>query len=103
MAKSSSTTSSAPRRFGSLLSVLLIPFARRFIAGITLAEALGACAKLKAKGFLTTLDHLGESVENATEAKLAADQYVVMERGEVIAQGPGSEMQAKGIQRLVAI
>ena len=32
-----------------------------------------------------------------------ADEYLVMERGEVIAQGPGSEMQAKGIQRLVAI
>ena len=50
MAKGSSTTASAPRRFGSLLSVLLIPFARRFIAGITLSEALEACAKLKAQG-----------------------------------------------------
>jgi urea transport system ATP-binding protein len=26
-----------------------------------------------------------------------------MERGEVIAQGPGSEMQARGIRQLVAI
>ncbi len=32
-----------------------------------------------------------------------ADQYVVMERGEVIASGPGSEMQAKGVRQLVAI
>ena len=36
-------------------------------------------------------------------AEELADQYVVMERGEVIAAGPGSEMQEKGIQRLVAI
>lgn len=36
-------------------------------------------------------------------AQELADDYLVMERGEVIAQGPGSEMQAKGIQRLVAI
>jgi len=36
-------------------------------------------------------------------AEELADQYLVMERGEVIARGPGSEMQAKGIQKLVAI
>ena len=36
-------------------------------------------------------------------AEELADEYLVMERGEAIAQGPGSEMQAKGIQRLVAI
>jgi urea transport system ATP-binding protein len=32
-----------------------------------------------------------------------ADDYLVMERGEVIARGPGSEMEAKGIRQLVAI
>jgi len=36
-------------------------------------------------------------------AEELADEYLVMERGEVIARGPGHEMQAKGIQRLVAI
>ena len=36
-------------------------------------------------------------------AEELADAYLVMERGEVIAHGPGSEMQEKGIQRLVAI
>ena len=36
-------------------------------------------------------------------AEALADQYVVMERGEVIASGPGSEMQAKNIRQLVAI
>ena len=36
-------------------------------------------------------------------AEALADQYIVMERGEVIASGPGSEMQARGIRQLVAI
>ncbi len=36
-------------------------------------------------------------------AEELADQYVVMERGEVIAAGPGAEMQDKEIQKLVAI
>ncbi|MBE2263166.1 MAG: urea ABC transporter ATP-binding subunit UrtE [Burkholderiaceae bacterium] len=36
-------------------------------------------------------------------AEELADDYLVMERGEVIARGPGSEMEAKGIRQLVAI
>jgi urea transport system ATP-binding protein len=36
-------------------------------------------------------------------AEELADDYLVMQRGEVIASGPGSEMQAKGIRQLVAI
>ncbi len=36
-------------------------------------------------------------------AEELADSYLVMERGEVIARGPGSEMHAKGIRQLVAI
>ncbi len=36
-------------------------------------------------------------------AEELADTYLVMERGEVIARGPGSEMQTKGIRQLVAI
>jgi urea transport system ATP-binding protein len=36
-------------------------------------------------------------------AQELADEYLVMERGEVIARGPGCEMEAKGIRNLVAI
>ena len=36
-------------------------------------------------------------------AEELADHYLVMERGEVIASGPGQEMAAKGIRQLVAI
>ena len=36
-------------------------------------------------------------------AEELADDYLVMQRGEVIARGPGSEMKFKGIRQLVAI
>jgi urea transport system ATP-binding protein len=36
-------------------------------------------------------------------AEALADHYCVMERGEVIASGPGSDMPSKGIRQLVAI
>jgi urea transport system ATP-binding protein len=36
-------------------------------------------------------------------AEELADQYLVMERGEVIAKGPGAEMKSKGIRKLVSI
>lgn len=36
-------------------------------------------------------------------AQELADDYLVMERGEVIARGPGSEMEAKGVRQLVSI
>jgi len=36
-------------------------------------------------------------------AQELADDYLVMQRGEVIARGPGSEMESRGIRQLVAI
>ncbi len=36
-------------------------------------------------------------------AEELADNYLVMERGEVIARGPGNQMKVKGIRQLVAI
>lgn len=36
-------------------------------------------------------------------AEELADSYIVMDRGEVVASGSGSEMQAKGIRQMVAI
>ena len=51
-------------------------FAKRFIAGCTLAQAINVLHSLKVKGFLTTVDHLGENVSNTEEAKQAADVYI---------------------------
>lgn len=45
----------------------------RFVAGATLAEALGAVAAVNAQGMLATLDHLGENVERLEQAEAAAD------------------------------
>lgn len=51
-------------------------FARRFVAGETLDEAIQAVRGLNAQGITASLDLLGESVHNAAEAREAADAYV---------------------------
>src|SRR5689334_11104395 len=51
-------------------------FARRFIAGETVEEAVHAVRDLPGKGLLLTLDYLGESVASAAEASAAAADYV---------------------------
>ena len=51
-------------------------FARRFIAGETVEEAIEAARALQARGMLLTLDYLGESVRNADEAAAATREYV---------------------------
>ncbi len=50
--------------------------AARFVAGDRLDEALEAVRALNARGLYATLDHLGENVTNAEEARRAADDYV---------------------------
>ena len=51
-------------------------FARRFIAGETIDEAIDAVADLPGKGLTLTLDYLGESVASADAAAAAAADYV---------------------------
>lgn len=80
-------------KFGSFLSTILAPFAKRFIAGVTLSEALAVVERLSKRGFLTTLDHLGEDVANETEAKVAAEQYVIMLRA----------LKERGLERNVSL
>ena len=53
-------------------------FANRFVAGETLDSALAAVAKLNARGITASLDLLGESVHNETEARAAGQAYVAM-------------------------
>jgi proline dehydrogenase len=56
-------------------------FARRFIAGETVDEAIDACRAIQAAGLTTTLDYLGESVSSIAEADGATRAYLgVMER-----------------------
>jgi proline dehydrogenase len=51
-------------------------FARRFIAGETIAEAIDAARTVEARGFLQTLDYLGESVATLAEADAATREYL---------------------------
>jgi len=50
-------------------------FARRFIAGETVAEAIEAARLIEQQGLLVTLDLLGESVANPDEALAATRAY----------------------------
>ena len=48
----------------------------RFVAGLTLEDALRVCASLKAEGILSSLDHLGENVHELPEADAARESYL---------------------------
>ena len=51
-------------------------FARRFIAGERIEEAIEASRQLQSQGLLITLDYLGESASRADEAAAAAREYL---------------------------
>ncbi len=51
-------------------------FASRFVAGETVESAVAALRDLNAAGLSASLDLLGESVQNAAEARQARDTYV---------------------------
>ena len=53
-------------------------FARRFVAGETIDEAITAARSVEAQGLAQTLDLLGESVASAAEATKATDAYLAM-------------------------
>ena len=51
-------------------------FARRFIAGETIEEALAAARAVEQQGLRITLDHLGENVTNLAEAESSTRNYL---------------------------
>ncbi|HUR34548.1 MAG TPA: proline dehydrogenase family protein [Vicinamibacterales bacterium] len=51
-------------------------FARRFIAGETVDEAIAAARAIESRGLLQTLDYLGESVSSLAEADAATRDYL---------------------------
>ena len=68
-------------------------FARRFIAGETIEEAIDAARAIQATGLGVTLDLLGESVSSAREADAATRTYVgVIER-----------ISAAGVERNISL
>jgi proline dehydrogenase len=51
-------------------------FARRFIAGERIEEAIACARRLQARGMLLTLDYLGESARTVEEAAAATSEYL---------------------------
>ena len=74
------------QRFASTYGMRKGGFARRFIAGESVEEAIDAVADLPGKGLLLTLDYLGESVASADAAAAAAADYVGI-IGKIVASG----------------
>ena len=68
-------------------------FARRFIAGENLQEAIAAARVLQESGLSITLDYLGESVASAAEADAATRAYV----------GVIQEIAASDVERNVSL
>jgi proline dehydrogenase len=69
-------------------------FARRFIAGETVEEAIAAARVVEASGLRQTLDLLGEGVSNASEATAATKAYIeVIET--IVKSGVGRNISLK--------
>jgi len=68
-------------------------FARRFIAGETVGEAIEAARQIEKQGLMVTLDQLGESVASTEEATKATRAYA----------GIISEIEGAGVGRNISI
>jgi len=69
--------SNQPRVFNYVRNSRLAKhFARRFVPGETLDEALEVVRALNGRGITASLDLLGESVTNEREARAARDEYL---------------------------
>ena len=64
------------KRFASKYGMTPHGFARRFIAGETIEEAIAVATSLQQQGFHLALDYLGESVATIGKAVAAAREYI---------------------------
>ena len=69
-------------------------FARRFIAGETVDEAIAAARRIEASGLMNTLDFLGESVGTIAEADAATREYLAL-MDSIAAAGIGRNISLK--------
>lgn len=69
-------------------------FARRFIAGETVEEAIAAARRIEAAGMTQTLDYLGESVATMTGADAATRAYLAV-INTIVASGIGRNISLK--------
>jgi len=68
--------SSRLKRLASTYGMTADGFARRFIAGETVEEAIASARALQAQGLHLTLDYLGESVRTSDAARAAVAEYI---------------------------
>ncbi len=52
--------------------------AKRYIAGESEAEAVALAGRLRARGFTTTIDILGEDTTSVTQARAASEAYIAL-------------------------
>ena len=69
-------------------------FARRFIAGETVDEAIATARTIEAAGFMQTLDMLGESVVTMSEADAGTRAYLAL-IDQIVAAGIGRNISLK--------
>ena len=69
-------------------------FARRFVAGETLEEAIAAARGVEQRGMMTTLNYLGERVQSAAAAQAATREYLAVVET-VLAAGIGRNLSVK--------
>jgi proline dehydrogenase len=67
---------------------------RRFVAGTTIEDVLGAAARLNGRGFSVSADNLGENVSNVAEARQSAEVYHRL-LDEIAARGLNSNVSLK--------
>jgi len=68
--------SASLKRFASKYGMRPNGFARRFIAGESIEEAIEVARTLQQRGFHLALDYLGESVSTVAKATAAAREYI---------------------------
>ena len=68
--------SASLKRFASKYGMRRNGFARRFIAGESVEEAIEVARTLQGRGFHLALDYLGESVSTVAKATAAAREYI---------------------------
>ena len=69
-------------------------FARRFVAGETIEEAIAVARAIEAAGLMLTLDYLGESVTTMAQADAATRAYIALLH-QVAAAGIGRNVSLK--------
>ncbi|PYR51641.1 MAG: proline dehydrogenase [Acidobacteria bacterium] len=77
-------------------------FARRFIAGESVDEAIAAARKVEAQGLLQTLDYLGESIGTLADADTATREYLTVIDA-VVGAGIGRNLSLKLTQIGLAV